>query len=34
METFDGNPLEYHPFVDLYREVEEKWKQDSKERLI
>ena len=25
METFDGNPLEYHHFMDLFREVVEKW---------
>ena len=34
METFDSNPLEYHHFMDLFREVVEKWMQDPKERLL
>ena len=34
METFDGNPLEYHHFIDLFREVVEKWIQDPKGRLL
>ena len=34
IKTFDGNPLEYHHFVDLFREVVEKWIQDIKGRLL
>ena len=34
METFDGNPLEYYHFMDLFREVVEKWIQDPKGRLL
>ena len=34
METFDGNPLEHHHFIDLFREVVEKWIQDPKGRLL
>ena len=34
METFDSNPLEYHHFMDLFKEVVEKWIQDPKERLL
>ena len=34
MEYFDGNPLEYHHFIDLFREVVEKWVQDPKGRLL
>ena len=34
METFDSNPLEYHHFMDLFREVVEKCMQDPKERLL
>ena len=33
MKTFDGNPLKYHPFVDLFRETVEKSIQDPKRKL-
>ena len=28
MDYFDGNPLEYHHFIDFFREVVEKCVQD------
>ena len=34
MEYFDGNPLDYHHFIDLFREVVEKWVQGPKGRLL
>ena len=34
LECFDGNPLEYNHYVDLSREVVEKWIPEPKERLL
>ena len=34
MEYFDRNPLEYHHFIDLFREAVEKCVQDPNERLL
>ena len=34
LETFDGNPLEYNYFMDLFHEVVEKWIEDPKGRLL
>ena len=34
LECFDGNPLEYNQFVDLFREVVEKWIPEPKGRLL
>ena len=34
LECFDGNPLEYNHFVDLFTEVVEKWIPEPKGRLL
>ena len=34
LECFDGNPLEYNHFVNLFREVVEKWIPEPKGRLL
>ena len=34
LECFDGNPLEYNHFADLFREVVEKWIPEPKGRLL
>ena len=34
LDTFDGNPLEYNYFMDLFHEVVEKWIEDPKGRLL
>ena len=34
LECFEGNPLEYNHFADLFREVIEKWIPDPKGRLL
>ena len=34
LECFDGNPLEYNHFLDLFREVVDKWISEPKGRLL
>ena len=34
LKCFHGNPLEYNHFVDLFREVGEKWIPEPKARLL
>ena len=34
LECFDGSPLEYNHFADLFREVVEKWISEPKGRLL
>ena len=34
LRCFDGNPMEYNHFVDLFREVVEKWIPEPKGRLL
>ena len=34
LDTFDGNPLEYNYFMDLFYEVVQKWIEDPKGRLL
>ena len=34
LQCFDGNPLEYNHFADLFREVVEKWIPEPEGRLL
>ena len=34
LQCFDGNPLEYNHFADLFREVVEKWISEPEGRLL